>query len=112
VSVPEATVDEDQLAFANKDQVWFAGQMSAVEPTSEAHRSNQAAYGEFRLSAFPADQRHPGCCQSVGLVSRCWHGASKRSRWDAAESHVKRRIVLFAELLLFGCGAWTWQVRQ
>lgn len=56
--MPKATVDENYLVAAWKNQVRFARKVFDVQPVSESQTVDELAHGNFRRSIFAADAPH------------------------------------------------------
>lgn len=50
MTVPEATIDEEQSVMARKNQIWLAGQLLVMQPKSKASGVKPAPDQHLRLS--------------------------------------------------------------
>jgi hypothetical protein len=56
--MPEAPVHEDHGVAGRKDQVWFAGQVFAVQPKAIPQGVKCLANDYFRFGVFRPNRRH------------------------------------------------------
>jgi hypothetical protein len=56
--MPEATVNEDHLVAARKDDVGIAGKVAAMKTKTKAECMQKLSYHEFRLCIDFSDPRH------------------------------------------------------
>jgi hypothetical protein len=69
VSVPEASVNEDNQPATWQDDVWTPGQALDVQPESKPSRMHGPPEHEFRASIPPSDRgHHPAACLRVDSI--------------------------------------------
>lgn len=82
VLMPEAAMYKDDRLIAGKDEVGFSGQMSRMQPETQAGRMQCSSDNQFGLCMTTFDRRHvPAACfgiMDVGhpqAASRCRVGS-------------------------------------
>lgn len=58
MSVPEATVDQDDRSITGKNDVWSAGEVFSMQAKAEPHSMESRPYGQFGLRIFSLDPGH------------------------------------------------------
>ena len=58
MSMPEATMNEDDSTMAREDNVWFSGEFRIVQPVPEPHRLKQASNAHFWRRSFATHAPH------------------------------------------------------
>ena len=74
--MPKAAIHKDGNVVSRKYQVWFAGQIGAMQPVSKPHAKQQLADDDFRFGILGANPgHHPTACILVDDVSHWFRRA-------------------------------------
>jgi hypothetical protein len=59
MTMPKATVNEDNLLLLRESDIGLSRKVGNVEPESVSGRASYFPHQEFRFRIFAADERHP-----------------------------------------------------
>jgi hypothetical protein len=72
MTMPETSMDENDLAAAYKHQIWGSRKIAAVKPVPISHSMHQAANPHLGTCVFVSYAAHPlaslGWCQSISHI--------------------------------------------